>query len=159
MISFFFFRLYLFIFRQRGSGGRKKERNYIVWLTLMRPLLGAWPATQACALSGNRTGDLLVRRPVLNPLSHSSQGWGRVIPLRKRVMVIGSPLGLVIVRGHQYSEPRQTGAKVNQGQCRALRGLHPSGWRGACACVPCLVCDGCFPSRIQSGRSLLCFSP
>ena len=38
------------------------------------PLLGTWPATQACALTGNRTSDPLVRRPVLNPLSHSSQG-------------------------------------------------------------------------------------
>ena len=26
----------------------------------MRPLLGTWPATQACALTGNRTGDTLV---------------------------------------------------------------------------------------------------
>ena len=30
--------------------------------------------TQACGLTGNRTGDLLVRRPVLNPLSHTSRG-------------------------------------------------------------------------------------
>ncbi|KAF6084333.1 hypothetical protein HJG60_008604 [Phyllostomus discolor] len=28
----------------------------------------------ACALTGNRTGDPLVRRPVLNPLSYTSQG-------------------------------------------------------------------------------------
>ena len=38
------------------------------------PLLGTWPATQACALMGNQTGDPLVRRPALNPLSHTSQG-------------------------------------------------------------------------------------
>ena len=38
------------------------------------PLLGTWPATQACALNGNRTGDPLVCRPALNPLSHTSQG-------------------------------------------------------------------------------------
>ena len=36
--------------------------------------LGTWPATQACALTGNRTGDLLVTRLALNPLSHTSQG-------------------------------------------------------------------------------------
>ena len=36
--------------------------------------LGTWPATQACALTGNRTSDLLVCRPALNPLSHTSQG-------------------------------------------------------------------------------------
>ena len=40
----------------------------------MRPLLEPWTATQPCALTGNRTGDPLVRRPALNPLSHTSQG-------------------------------------------------------------------------------------
>ena len=35
---------------------------------------GTWPATQAWALTGNRTGDLLVHRPALNPLSHTSRG-------------------------------------------------------------------------------------
>ena len=40
----------------------------------MRPLLGTWPTTQACALTGNQTSDYLVHRPVLNPLSHTSQG-------------------------------------------------------------------------------------
>ena len=38
------------------------------------PLLATWPATQACALTGNGTGDPLVHRLVLNPLSHTSQG-------------------------------------------------------------------------------------
>ena len=33
-----------------------------------------WPATQACALTGNRICDPLVHRPALNPLSHTSQG-------------------------------------------------------------------------------------
>ena len=64
--------IYLFIFRQRGKGGR--EGNISVWLPLMRPLLGTWPTTQACALTGNRTGDPLVCRPALNPLGHTSQG-------------------------------------------------------------------------------------
>ena len=45
-----------------------------MWLPPVHPLLGTWPAIQACALTGNRTGDPLVRRPVLNPLSHTSQG-------------------------------------------------------------------------------------
>ena len=30
--------------------------------------------TQACALTGNGTSDPLVHRPVLSPLSHTSQG-------------------------------------------------------------------------------------
>ena len=38
------------------------------------PPLGTQPATQACALTGNQTSDSLVHRPVLNPLSHTSQG-------------------------------------------------------------------------------------
>ena len=45
-----------------------------MWLPLEHPLLGTWPATQACALTGNGTGDPLVCRPVLNPLRHNSQG-------------------------------------------------------------------------------------
>ena len=43
------------------------------------PLLGTWPTTQACALTGNQTSDLFVHRPALNPLSHTSQGWTSVI--------------------------------------------------------------------------------
>ena len=43
------------------------------------PPLGTWPATQACALTGNRTGDPLLLRPALNPLSHISQGEAQYI--------------------------------------------------------------------------------
>ena len=41
------------------------------------PQLGAWPATQAYALTGNLTCNLMVHRLALNPLSHISQdqGW------------------------------------------------------------------------------------
>ena len=45
-----------------------------MWLPLAHSQLGTWPATQACALTGNRTGDPLVCKPALNPLSHTSQG-------------------------------------------------------------------------------------
>ena len=45
-----------------------------MWLPLVRPLLGTWPATQACALTGNQTGNSLVLRLVLNLLSYTSQG-------------------------------------------------------------------------------------
>ena len=41
---------------------------------LAHPTLGTWPATQACAMTGNQTGDALVCRLVLNPLSYTSQG-------------------------------------------------------------------------------------
>ena len=60
------------LFLERGEGKEKeRERNINVWLPLARPQSGSWPATQACALTGNRTTSLEVRRPVLNPLSHT----------------------------------------------------------------------------------------
>ena len=51
------------------------ERNINVWLPLPCPALGTWPETQACALTGNRTSDPLIRRQALNPLSETSQGY------------------------------------------------------------------------------------
>ena len=41
-------------------------RNINVWLPLACPLLETWPTTQACALTGNWTGNPLVLRPALN---------------------------------------------------------------------------------------------
>ena len=38
-----------------------------MWWPLAHPLLGTWPTTQVCALTGNRTGDPLVCRLALNP--------------------------------------------------------------------------------------------
>ena len=49
------------------------ERN-IYRLPLARPHPGTWPASQACVLTGNRTGKPSVHRPALSPLSHISQG-------------------------------------------------------------------------------------
>ena len=43
-------------------------------LPLTQPSLGTWPANQAHALTGDRTGDPLVCRPALDPLNHTSQG-------------------------------------------------------------------------------------
>ena len=64
----------LFIFRERGRGEKERERN-INQLLLAHPKLGSWPTTQARALTGNQTRDPLVYRPVLNPLSHTNQGY------------------------------------------------------------------------------------
>ena len=47
--------------------------RYTDRLPLARPQPETWPVTQACALTGNQTSDLSVLRPVLNPLSHTSQ--------------------------------------------------------------------------------------
>ena len=48
------------------------EKHQFVVASHMPP---TWPlpATQACALTGNRTSDTLVHRPALNPLNHISQ--------------------------------------------------------------------------------------
>ena len=43
-------------------------------LPFAHPQLGDLGCNQACALTGNQTCDLLVCRPALNPLSHTSQG-------------------------------------------------------------------------------------
>ena len=60
---------FIYLLLDTGKAGR--ERNINVWLPLAYPQLGVWPATQVCALTGNRTGNPLVLRRVLNPLSHS----------------------------------------------------------------------------------------
>ena len=72
-MQIFLIRDFIYLFRERGREG-ERERNIDVWLPLMCPQLGTWPATQACALTGYQTSNPLLRRPVLNPLSHTSQG-------------------------------------------------------------------------------------
>ena len=72
-VAFFFFKDFIYLFLERGEGREKeKERIINVWLPLMCSLLETWPVTQACALTGNQTGDPLVCGPALNPLSHTS---------------------------------------------------------------------------------------
>ena len=73
-IDFLNFKKDFTYFREGGrEEEREGERNINVWLPLLRPPLRTWPATQACALTGNWTTDLWVLRPVLYPLSHTSQ--------------------------------------------------------------------------------------
>ena len=79
-----YFKFLFYLFLERGEGKEKeRDRNINVWLPLMRPLLGTQPETQACALTGNQTGDPLVHRPALNPLSYTSQGLNDYIFKRK----------------------------------------------------------------------------
>ena len=70
----------MYVFPERGDGREEeRKRNISVWLPLVYSQLGTWPATQACALTGNQTGDPLICRPALNPLSHTSHGQFNII--------------------------------------------------------------------------------
>ena len=71
-LRFCFFKDFIYLFLEKGTEGEREGKIH-VWLPLLRPLLGTWPTTQACALTRNRTGDPLVHRTALNPLSHTSQ--------------------------------------------------------------------------------------
>ena len=59
--SAYIFKNTLFTFRGRE---KERERN-IDWLPLTCPQLGTLPTMQVCSLTGNWTGDLWVKRPVL----------------------------------------------------------------------------------------------
>ena len=68
-----FGKYFIDLFLEKGEGkGKERERNINVWLPFTNPILGTWSATQA--LTGNLTGDPLVRRPMLNLVSYPSQG-------------------------------------------------------------------------------------
>ena len=82
----FCFKEFLFIFRE-GKGGRQRRRETVMCGCLEHPLLGIWPATQACALTGNRTSYISVRTLAFCPLSHTSQGGWKVF---KHVFVFAS---------------------------------------------------------------------
>ena len=85
----YFFKDFVYLFLDRGDWREKeRERNidvmcerYTDRLPLAHPQLGTWPATQACALTENRTADPLVCRPALNPLSHTSHGYKMLIKI------------------------------------------------------------------------------
>ena len=61
-----FKRFYLLIFRERGREGQKEEEKHRDGIETSfgclshAPQLGTEPAAQACALTGNRTGDFLL---------------------------------------------------------------------------------------------------
>ena len=64
-MSLHFFKKILFIFRKREKEG---EDHQPVASCIPQP--GMWPATQACALTGNGTRDLLLCGATPSPLSH-----------------------------------------------------------------------------------------
>ena len=60
-VCLFILKGWLFIYLlllERGEGREKEmERNVNVWLPSVHPLLGTWPATQVCALTGNQSSN------------------------------------------------------------------------------------------------------
>ena len=64
----------LFIYLRGSEGERKRNigARDLDWLPLVCPELGTWPPSQASALTGNRTGDLLVCRLALLAVSQMS---------------------------------------------------------------------------------------
>ena len=58
-----FLKIVFILFLDSGEGREKQEeRDINVQLPLGGPSPGTWPATQACALTRNRTSDALVHR-------------------------------------------------------------------------------------------------
>ena len=121
----FFFRFYLFIFRERGrrEGEREGKKHQSV---PSHPQLGPWPTTQACTLTGTQTYNLLFHRPAaLSPLSHTSQGLKS--PLKgKRFQIIDeiqeNTIGQLMaigktVWGPKVSTLRGTEASLSYVQC------------------------------------------
>ena len=53
-----FLKILFIYFLEWEEGKEKEERNVSVWVSLVCPLLGTWPATQACALTGNQWATL-----------------------------------------------------------------------------------------------------
>ena len=65
----------VYVFLERGEGREKERERNISWLPLAHPQPGTWAATQARALTRNRTPDLSVSGTTPSPLSHTSQGF------------------------------------------------------------------------------------
>ena len=57
-VEVYLFLHFIYLLKKRGSHA---------------PNRGTWPTIQARALTGNQTDDLLVHRPALSPVSHTSQ--------------------------------------------------------------------------------------
>ena len=73
---FLFFKDCIYLLLERGrEREREGEKHQCVVASWASPTGETRPATQACALTGNQTGNPLACRPALNPLRHTSQGY------------------------------------------------------------------------------------
>ena len=74
-----FFKDFIYLFLE-GKGGRKRRRETVKCeqnvgqLPIARPQQGTWPATQACAATGNQTSDLLLCRVDTQPTEPHQSG-------------------------------------------------------------------------------------
>ena len=68
------FLIFICLFLERGQGRERGRETSMCGCLSHAPYLGTWPATQSCALTGNWTSDPLIHRPMLSPLSYTSQG-------------------------------------------------------------------------------------
>ena len=73
-MTHFFKKTYLFIFRERGKEGEREGEKHQRVVASHAPPTADLASNQACALTGYQTGDPLVPRLALNPLSYTSQG-------------------------------------------------------------------------------------
>ena len=72
MLLLFYYYFGRFLFERLDSGeGREKEGKHQRVVAFRTPPTGDLPTVQVCALTGNRTGDSVVCRPALSPLSHT----------------------------------------------------------------------------------------
>ena len=81
---FFFLKDFIYLFVEREGKEKEGERNINVWLPSARSILGTWPESQACALTGNQTNDPMLRRPALKPLSHTVHGPEAILMMTER---------------------------------------------------------------------------
>ena len=65
--------IYIYLFLERGEGKEKEGEKHQCVVASHTSCTGDLAHTQACALTGNQTGNCLVCRPAFNPLSHTSQ--------------------------------------------------------------------------------------
>ena len=65
-----FFKDFIYLFLERGKGREKEREGNIDQLLLEHTQLGTEPTTQACALTGDQTSDLLLCGMMPNELTH-----------------------------------------------------------------------------------------
>ena len=65
---------FIYLFLERGNGREKERERNIDRLPLARPQLDTCPTTQACALTGNQTGDLFSLQDNAQPTEPHQSG-------------------------------------------------------------------------------------